>query len=343
MAIHQIKTNPCAKARGFLTGLTLLIAIFFSSVSLSEQNTDYSPHIKIFFADSINLNNKLGEYIDNANESIKACFYAVNSNEVANSLIKAQLRGVKVQIVMDESRIFEEESFYPQLKNFGIAKKDTLTKGLMHNKFCVIDGKLVWTGSYNPNAYAIHLNNDAVAVESRQLAELYEKEFEKLWTGFRGDSSGKCGNKIHLNGNETVEAYFTPEDGEVLLTRIMELLQNARTSIYFAQFTLTHPDIAEILVEKASKGIDVKGIMEYDQIGAYSKYLRFEIMNMDVRKDKNYFFPFHHKFFIIDGETVITGSLNATKSAFKKNGENVLIIHSISSAQEYLRYFENIR
>ncbi|MFH1548122.1 MAG: phospholipase D-like domain-containing protein, partial [Candidatus Omnitrophota bacterium] len=155
MAIHQIKTNPCAKARGFLTGLTLLIAIFFSSVSLSEQNTDYSPHIKIFFADSINLNNKLGEYIDNANESIKACFYAVNSNEVANSLIKAQLRGVKVQIVMDESRIFEEESFYPQLKNFGIAKKDTLTKGLMHNKFCVIDGKLVWTGSYNPNAYAI--------------------------------------------------------------------------------------------------------------------------------------------------------------------------------------------
>ncbi|MCK4904654.1 DUF1669 domain-containing protein [bacterium] len=329
--------------RKVLLILLIIATVVFSSDSLFGQNADDSSYIKIFFADSINLNNKLSEYIDNANESINACFYAIKSEEVAFSLIKAYLRGVPVQIVMDESRLFEGGSFYPQLKNFGIVKKDTITGGLMHNKFCVIDEKLVWTGSYNPNVYAVYANNDSVVIESKQLAKLYIEEFEKLWKGIRSTPSAKRGNEIYLNENETIEVYFTPENGEVSLARIKKLLQNAKTGIYFAQFTLTHPDIADILIEKANRGIEVRGIMEHDQIGAYSKYPRLEIMDIDVRKDKNYCFPFHHKFFIIDGETVITGSLNATKSAFKKNRENVLIIHSIALAQEYLRYFESIR
>lgn len=322
--------------------LALLIASIFCSAFLAGQNTDCPPHIKIFFSDSVNLNSKLAEHIDNANKSIKTCFYAVNSEEVAYSLIKAHLRGVKVQIVMDESRLFEGDSFYPQLKNFGIAKKDTITKGLMHNKFCVIDEKLVWTGSYNPGPYAVYANNDAVAIESEELAELYTKEFEKLWTGFSYNSAKKYDNKVRLNENETLEVYFSPEDGDILLTRMTELLQNARSSIYFAQFTMTRPDIAKILIEKANQGIDVKGVMEYEQIGTYSKYSWFKNMNMDVRKDKNYCFAFHHKFFVIDKEIVVTGSLNPTIAGFKKNRENVLIIHSPEIAKEYLAYFQSV-
>ena len=164
-----------------------------------------------------------------------------------------------------------------------------------------------------------------------------------MWAGKDTNPSAKHNNKTYLDENETVEVYFSPEDGNILLARIMELLQNAKSSIYFAQFTITHPDIAKILIKKANKGIDVKGVMESDQIGAYSKYPWFEIRGMNIRKDKNYCFPFHHKFFIIDSETVITGSLNATKAAFNTNGENVLIINSTEVAKKYLRYFKNIR
>ena len=67
--------------------------------------------------------------------------------------------------------------------------------------------------------------------------------------------------------------------------------------------------------------------MEYEQIGPYSKYPWFELKNLDVRKDKNYCFAFHHKFFIIDEKIVVTGSLNPTMAGFKKNRENILIIH----------------
>jgi len=323
--------------------LFLILPIWLALLSCLLYPQEQTSCIKTFFSPSQNLNHKLVQYIDTAQKSINGCFYAMNSKEVAYSLIKAHLRGVRVQIVMDESRLFEEDSFYPQLKNFCLAKKDTITTGLMHNKFCVIDEKVVWTGSYNPGTYAVYANNDAVAIESEQLAELYTKEFEKLWDGFGYKPATKYNNKIRFNENETAEVYFSPEDGDISLARIKEVLQGARTSIYFAEFTITHPDIAEILIQKANAGIDVRGIVEYDQIGVYSKYRNLKNMNVNVKKDKNYCFSFHHKFFIIDDKTVITGSLNPTKAGFGKNRENVLIIHSTEAAQEYLRYFKNIR
>jgi len=321
-------------ARRILTVLLCFLLLYSYS---------YSASVNIFFSPPVDLNHKLAEYIDNAEESIKGCFYSLHSEEIARSLIKAHLREVQVQIVMDAGTLFTEDSFYPQLKNFCLVKKDTITKGLMHNKFCIIDEKLVWTGSYNPSSYAVYTNNNALVIKSKELADIYLQEFQKLWNAQTVDEDKKCNNEIKIEEDLKVEVYFSPEGGDVLLARMKELLQNAKSSIYFAQFTMTHPDIAEILIEKANAGIDIKGIMEYDQIGAYSQYSKLERAGMDIRKDKNYCFSFHHKFFIIDDKTIITGSLNSTKAGFEKNRENVLIIHSTEAAQEYLRYFKNIR
>ena len=47
----------------------------------------------------------------------------------------------------------------------------------------------------------------------------------------------------------------------------------------------------------------------------------------------------HHKVFIIDNETVITGSYNPTKHANEKNDENILVIHGREIAGEYVQEF----
>jgi phosphatidylserine/phosphatidylglycerophosphate/cardiolipin synthase-like enzyme len=211
----------------------------------------------------------------------------------------------------------------------------------MHNKFCVIDSKKVWTGSYNPNPYAVYENNDAIAVESEELAGIYTQEFEKLWGDKIDNLKGKLNHQIKID-NVMVEVYFSPEDGAIILDKMLKLLKNAKYSIYFAQFTITHSKIAKTLIKKAKEGIDVKGIMEYGQIGPYSKYLWFELMNMDVKKDKNYTFAFHHKFFIIDENIVVSGSLNPTLAGLNKNRENILIIYSPEVAKEYLEYLKGM-
>jgi hypothetical protein len=45
----------------------------------------------------------------------------------------------------------------------------------------------------------------------------------------------------------------------------------------------------------------------------------------------------HNKIIILDGETVITGSFNFTKSAETRNAENLVIIHDPVLAAQYLQ------
>ena len=62
---------------------------------------------------------------------------------------------------------------------------------------------------------------------------------------------------------------------------------------------------------------------------------------IDVRLDGN---PksMHHKVIIIDGEIVVTGSYNFSKSAKTKNDENTLILHSPEIAELYIEEFERV-
>ena len=44
---------------------------------------------------------------------------------------------------------------------------------------------------------------------------------------------------------------------------------------------------------------------------------------------------------IIDGEVVITGSFNFTKTAEEKNAENLLVIHDKKLAERYTKNWED--
>ena len=50
----------------------------------------------------------------------------------------------------------------------------------------------------------------------------------------------------------------------------------------------------------------------------------------------------HHKFFIIDGQIVITGSMNPSASGTKYNDESLLIVDNKNFAKLYLEEFENL-
>jgi len=48
----------------------------------------------------------------------------------------------------------------------------------------------------------------------------------------------------------------------------------------------------------------------------------------------------HNKVMIVDGETVITGSFNFSKSAEENNPENLLVIHDQKLAERYTENWE---
>ena len=88
--------------------------------------------------------------------------------------------------------------------------------------------------------------------------------------------------------------------------------------------------------------IEIKGIFE--TLGTGSKntqYQRLKDFGIDVKKDKNKK-TMHHKVFIIDNKTVITGSMNPTGSGNYRNDENLVIIHNKEIADKFLEEFDEL-
>ena len=81
--------------------------------------------------------------------------------------------------------------------------------------------------------------------------------------------------------------------------------------------------------------------MEKKQHNAFDEFAKLEHANIPVVWDTNKY-NMHHKVFIIDSKTVITGSFNPTKNGEMNNDENILIIHDKEIAQQYEDEFESV-
>jgi phosphatidylserine/phosphatidylglycerophosphate/cardiolipin synthase-like enzyme len=275
--------------------------------------------------------------IQEAEKSIYAAFYKLELKEVSDALLEAHKRGVKVKIFTDDITSWGEKSRLDSLNKFLPVKTDKDPASFMHHKFCVIDEKIVWTGSFNPTySGSCRENNNVVVIMSSLVAAQFIKEFERLW------------EKESLSPNPTptpvllergISVYFSlhhnPEEA------IIQELEKAKESIYFALFTFTSQKIARAIIHKFAENIEIKGIMEKGQDGPFSRYNSLKILRVPVRWDRNFYFM-HHKFFIIDKKIVVTGSFNPTWHANYRNRENLIIIYSPYLASQYEEEFNRL-
>ena len=128
--------------------------------------------------------------IGRAEKELLVAVYAFTSDELAWSLVKAAERGVKVQVIVDREfdaanetskRTFLEQQRISVRRVTGLERGKS--PGLMHQKFAVIDRKVVLTGSYNWTASAEAFNDENLLLfrDAGALAEEYRKEFFRIW------------------------------------------------------------------------------------------------------------------------------------------------------------------
>ena len=72
-----------------------------------------------------------------------------------------------------------------------------------------------------------------------------------------------------------------------------------------------------------------------------SQIERFQREGIPVRHDKTSFYM-HHKFVIVDGSVLITGSFNWTRQAVLGNRENVLVTNNAEIVRPYVKEFEKL-
>jgi len=123
---------------------------------------------------------------------------------------------------------------------------------------------------------------------------------------------------------------------------LIRLIDGARSRVYVAIYILTRDSLAQALIRARERGVEVRVVMEErEAYGQGSDYLALKGAGVDVRLDGN---PalMHHKFMVIDGEVVVTGSYNWSSAAEERNDENIIVIRDPRVAGEYEREFARI-
>ncbi len=184
MKIYYLLRNKC---------LLLVLLGFFLGVpgSLAAAPTE------VYFSPQGGAEAALEKVLDDARWDIRAALYFFTSRPLAAAILRAHKRGVKIQVIIDGN----DESDYSKgyyLRQRGVdvryarglpkkAKKSKKSKyrvkkfGLMHNKFMIVDDKIVATGSYNWTASAEKWNREnLLIIKSSSLARRYTAEFKKI-------------------------------------------------------------------------------------------------------------------------------------------------------------------
>ena len=283
--------------------------------------------------------------INAAQTSIHIASFEFDLTPVAEALIAAKSRGVDVRWVTDDENglAADEEPGHGQfamLQDAGIEVKSDNRTALMHNKFWIFDGELVWTGSTNITINGIFKqNNNVIAIRSTKLAEIYEREFQEMWDGQFGPRSPSTVDKQSLTVNGTpIQVLFASEDG--VIERIIPYVDGAQSSVRFLAFSFTDYPLAKSMIDRAAAGVDVAGVFE--KVGSETQYAELSTLycaGVPVRQDGNPSF-LHHKLIIVDNRYVITGSLNFSTNAEESNDENVIIVDNSDIAALYTQEFE---
>ena len=119
----------------------------------------------------------LAQKLASAQSSIDVAMHEIDSDRIAQALIAAHQRGVRVRIVTEDDYMDEDSIQVLQIAGVPIVS-DRGHHGLMHNKFVVIDRRFIWTGSLNATDNGAYKNNNnAIWIESTELAENYTHAF----------------------------------------------------------------------------------------------------------------------------------------------------------------------
>ena len=283
-------------------------------------------NLSLYFCPRENCEQAFLNTLNLAQSTLHCALYEINLPAVQQLLLNKS-QTIEVQIVTDND----------YLKKFNHSFVTADRSGLMHNKFCIIDNHITTTGSMNPTINDAHLNNNnLLIISSPRLSKNYEDEFQEMWHGIfkKGNLTKTPSLKIR---NTLIKTYFCPDDN--CAEKVRDELKQAKTEIYFMTFSFTNKEIANILLLKNLQNITIRGIMERTQIDKDSAYILLHNNSVPLLIDKN---PhnMHHKVFIIDNTTVITGSFNPTKGGNERNDENIIILKDKTIAKLYLQEFD---
>ncbi|BAZ06218.1 phospholipase D-like domain-containing protein [Calothrix sp. NIES-3974] len=226
----------------------------------------------------------------------------------------------------------------------------------------------------NLNSQSLGNANNLVIIDNVEVADIFRQEFDLMWgTGIRGNYKSKFGLQKPFRppqtiqvGNNVVTINFSPisptqpweSSSNGLIARKLE---KANKSIDLALFVFSEQRLADSLQYKHQQNVRIRALFEpsfafryyseaLDLLGvARSHKCQYEPDNRPWSTPATVAIPqlargdlLHHKFAVIDNQTVITGSHNWSAAANHNNDETVVIMKNPVVAAHFSQEIERL-
>lgn len=160
-----------------------------ASVQKNTANTNINDNntsaISYYFSEAHQQPDKhLINTINSATKTLDIAIYSLTKKDIVDAIMQAKQRNVDVRIMTDktEAQTKSEKAELQLLKNVNIPIKINTHSGLLHDKFSVIDGQVVATGSFNYTNAASNTNDEnLIIIHDTSVSQGYDNEFNNMW------------------------------------------------------------------------------------------------------------------------------------------------------------------
>lgn len=279
-------------------------------------------------------------FIKGATTSIDVAIYNLRDADVITALNEAAAAGKTVRVVTDDENNVVGHPI-KDLVNITVVA-DAANSAIMHHKFIIVDAGLatagVWVGSANFTTPSFSAqNNNAVIIRDGNVANAYKTEFDRLFSNNQFHATKTLSPSIFILDDGTeVEIRFSP--GMNTQTAYANLVSSAASSFYYAIYTFGSSTIANAMIAKSS-------LSNFGLVEATQTQVQFNVLQaagLSVANDVNPV-EMHHKYMVIDGSIVVTGSVNFTVQGDLENDENSIAIkNNTAIARKYIMELNRI-
>ena len=148
---------------------------------VDNVNTPAPKDNEACFSPDENCTEKLRKFILSAHESIDIAIFDINLKPIVDAIIE-QSSKVKVRLVVNKKLAKDSTPAIEKFKENKMFYRVGKQKGIMHNKFTIVDGKRLETGSFNYTNGAAHSNQEnQIYLSTPSILEQYKTRFQKIW------------------------------------------------------------------------------------------------------------------------------------------------------------------
>jgi phosphatidylserine/phosphatidylglycerophosphate/cardiolipin synthase-like enzyme len=136
----------------------------------------------LYFTPPADIAAAVVDVINQSRSEVLVQAYGFTHNGIAQSLVKAQGRGVRIRVLLDQKSEFINRYVVDLFKINAIQMRFDGNHAIAHNKVMIVDDNIVITGSFNfTNSAQTRNAENLLVLRSADLAHNYKTNWQEHW------------------------------------------------------------------------------------------------------------------------------------------------------------------